>query len=376
MGKASRRKRERREFVQLAHAPYKIPADIFFGARVSWFMEDSEVGRWRLRQFEVTEEEYGRKALEAHYTAKRPDWEKSRLVPPGEYVSLQRRMTEYERAETIREKLGRNLPREVEDKFLPPESQWVPVMSDTPAEIVEHGPPLLGASGRVLITGLGLGMLPHALLNLDTLDEGRVVTGIDIIEIDPDVVALTGHYLADPRVRIWRGSADDITVIPKAIRDEGWDYAWHDIWSQVAGRNLHDDEAEHGISYGKLFDLWGPHIYREQWAWAYDQAVEMERIHREEVAGEREFRRRLHSLPLDEAVRLMMAHIVLDRFQFNENTQPWATEDDVPDEAIRMIDPKGEIAAHTRVKFADPAFWDELPDADEPEPLGRPNEEA
>src|SRR3954454_4612993 len=146
MGKASRRKRDRREMVKLAHAPWAVPVEIFVGARVSWIMEEAEQGRCRLRHFEVTEEEYGAKVMQAHFTTKRPDWEKSRLVPPGEYITLQRRMTEHERSEAIRDNFGRNLPRELEDKLLPAESQWAPIMSDTPAEIIEHGPALLGAS--------------------------------------------------------------------------------------------------------------------------------------------------------------------------------------------------------------------------------------
>jgi hypothetical protein len=115
------------------------------------------------------------------------------------------------------------------EKVLPEDRQWVPIMSDTPAEIVEHALALNNATGNVLITGLGLGCLPHALLSKPD------VTRIDIIEIDPDVIELTGAYFIDPRVHIHQGSAADLSAVPADLR---WDYAWHDIWSHISARNL------------------------------------------------------------------------------------------------------------------------------------------
>lgn len=385
MGKRNRRRE--RQFVSLPHLPFQVHREIFLSARLAWFMHEEEQGRWRLRHFEVTEEAYGQRQFENHYTAKNPEDVKSREVPPGQWVSLQRRMTEHERVEYLRDQIGSlvdELPREAQDIALPPERQWAAVMSDTPSEIIEHAPALNEAHGRVLITGLGLGCLPHALVALDQLDPevtgGRVIERIDIIEIDADVIALTGKYLADPRVFIWNGSADNLDAIPEVVRAEGWDYAWHDIWSQVSNRNLNDDEAEHGISYGKLFDLWAPHVRGEQHAWAFEMAHKMQEVYEEERKRERQFRNRLRSLPLDEAVPLFMRHLVLDRFQFNENTVPsWGNEDDVPEQAVRMLDPDGKIEAHVREQLADPEFWERFArdveaHDDDPNPLDRPNE--
>lgn len=390
MGKASRRKRERREeepqtHVILPHAAqWPIPVEIFAGARLSWFVEPDERGRWRLVHFTRSEEAYGQELLEAHYTAHDPEVEKSRVVPPGDYVSLQRRMTERERLDTLRKQLGRSdIPQALAEAVLPPESQWVPIMSDTPAEIVEHGPALLKASGRVLITGLGLGCLPHALLNFDNLPEevtgGREIERIDIIEIDPDVIALTGHYLtADPRVHIWEGSAANLDTIPKDVRQEGWTYAWHDIWSHISSRNLNDEEAEHGISYRMLFDLWLPYTRGPQDAWAFEGARRMREIEAREREGEMAFRRKLRAASLDDQVHMVLSAALIDRFQFNENTRAFAKGDLLPMEFLRQCDPDGSLERHVRDQLADGSIWEKFsPDhyEDEPHPLGKPNEE-
>jgi hypothetical protein len=48
-----------------------------------------------------------------------------------------------------------------------------------------------------------------------------------------------------------------------------FDYAWHDIWSHIADRNLEDDDlAEHGISYETMFNTYSDVCdVQEAWAW-------------------------------------------------------------------------------------------------------------
>jgi hypothetical protein len=246
MGKRHRRPRPTVPTISLPHTP-EVPFSLYQAARVSEFMREAKVGRWRLVRFEVTEEDYNRKMRDIYFSSDHPEREMARSVPTGEYVTLQRRMIDTEVRDAFEETTKLDFDDVTEEQLqqiMPPDARWIPVMSDTPAEILEHGHALLRARGRVLITGLGLGCLPHALLTKPD------VTSIDIIEIDPQVIRLTGKYLRDPRVTIHQGSAVDPLAIPtlaEAWTTQGWDYAWHDIWSHVASRNLDDETGGTGV---------------------------------------------------------------------------------------------------------------------------------
>lgn len=117
------------------------------------------------------------------------------------------------------------------------------IMSDVPGEIAGALPFLdycarPGFTGRVLIAGLGLGILPAWLLTR------TAVRRIDIAEIDADVIKLTtggcdqdwapNAWAADPRLHIYH---DDIhTWRPPA--DAYWDACFHDIWDLISPANL------------------------------------------------------------------------------------------------------------------------------------------
>lgn len=102
------------------------------------------------------------------------------------------------------------------------------VMSDTPDEIRDHLGLIYRASGRVLIGGLGLGVVLQALLRKDD------ITHVTVIEQSPDVVKLVAPSYTDPRVEIIQ--ADILQWKPP--RGVIWDYAWFDIWDSICGDNL------------------------------------------------------------------------------------------------------------------------------------------
>ena len=116
-------------------------------------------------------------------------------------------------------------------------------MTDTPAERSDHHEPVLRALWNhcetALVNGLGLGMVVGALLESD---EMRVV---DVIELNPDVLALVGpHYEAMARergkvVRLHLGDARE----PSRLFASGqhWDVVWSDIWDSICA----DDYEEH-----------------------------------------------------------------------------------------------------------------------------------
>lgn len=111
-------------------------------------------------------------------------------------------------------------------------------MSDTPAERRDHMPPLLTAQNlaarRVLINGLGLGMIVQGLLAVASVEH------IDVVEIDPNVIALVGdHYRQQATamgktIEIHQGDAYTIQWPPGTV----WDVAWSDIWEHASIDNL------------------------------------------------------------------------------------------------------------------------------------------
>lgn len=115
------------------------------------------------------------------------------------------------------------------------------VMSNTRMEVMTNMDAYIAATGRVLINGLGLGMLLEAILSKPD------VTYVRVIEKEPDVIALVGpHFADDPRVEIVQ--ADALTYAP--AKGEAFDYAWHDIWDAICEDNL-AEMATLGRRYGK-----------------------------------------------------------------------------------------------------------------------------
>jgi hypothetical protein len=103
MGRASRRKRDRREpTISLPHTP-EVPFSLYEAARVSRFMDEDELGRWQLSHFEIKEADYNEKMRRIYFTSEHPDEEMARAVPPGDYIVLRRRMPRRHFARALRD---------------------------------------------------------------------------------------------------------------------------------------------------------------------------------------------------------------------------------------------------------------------------------
>jgi hypothetical protein len=104
-----------------------------------------------------------------------------------------------------------------------------PVMSDTPAEMADHAYFVKRAAGRVLLTGLGLGLCIHNLLLKKT------VTHITVVEKDPELCEWVGpHYAQDSRVNVVCADAFEW----KPTNGERFDFGWHDIWPTICGDHV------------------------------------------------------------------------------------------------------------------------------------------
>lgn len=152
-------------------------------------------GDWSVERFEVSEKEANffnlRESINAHRGC--------RFITPGTYTKLVH--------------LG-NV-----------------IMSDTPAEMTDHNAPVRMAKGRILINGLGLGMVLQACLEKDEVEYATV------IEKSPDVVNLVGlHYKGKFGGRVQIILDDAFTYKPP--KGVIYDMVWHDIWADICPDNL------------------------------------------------------------------------------------------------------------------------------------------
>lgn len=132
------------------------------------------------------------------------------------------------------------------------------IMSNTRMEIITNYDAYRSATGRVLINGLGLGMLLEAILSKPD------VTYVRVIEKEADVISLVApHFANDSRVEIVHADA----LVYKPESGATFDYAWHDIWDAISGDNL-SDMATLGRRYGKRRasnqGWWARDIIRDQ----------------------------------------------------------------------------------------------------------------
>lgn len=121
------------------------------------------------------------------------------MCPAGTYTYLYR-ITE--------SALKNNLPGEI-------------VMEDTPLELKTHLNFMLRATGKILVTGLGLGCVVRGLLANPSVDY------VTCIEKSEDVLDMVQPWMPVDRLKIIHDDALKWTKNNK----EKFDFAWHDLWT-------------------------------------------------------------------------------------------------------------------------------------------------
>jgi len=102
------------------------------------------------------------------------------------------------------------------------------MMSDTTMERISNQEFIKNAKGRVLVAGLGLGLILRPILcNTD-------VTEIIVIEKYPDVISLVEPKYQNPKLKIIEADIFDYDM-PK---DEKFDCIYFDIWPKISIDNL------------------------------------------------------------------------------------------------------------------------------------------
>jgi hypothetical protein len=136
-------------------------------------------------------------------------------------------------------------------------------MSDTTAERRDHFEPLLRMwrydVKRVLINGLGLGMIVNAALALPSVEH------IDVVELDERVAKLIGpHYEKSGRVTVH--VADAYEQMRRWPPNTRWDVGWSDIWRDISEVNL-PGMTKLNRSYGRRCEwhaCWGQDLIKRK----------------------------------------------------------------------------------------------------------------
>lgn len=128
-------------------------------------------------------------------------------------------------------------------------------MTDGPQEVAMMAGLARGHAGRVLVTGLGMGIVQQRLLARPE------VTQVTTVELNADLplVHEPAHWFGDPRHHLVLGDAD--ALLPALVADGGFDGYVLDHWDSV-GDHLEDKVAflhlldRHG-QRGRRVSLWG-----------------------------------------------------------------------------------------------------------------------
>lgn len=128
--------------------------------------------------------------------------------------------------------------------------EWKTVMADSVIEIADNLPFVAKAYGKVLITGLGLGIVPHMLMEKPNIDR------ILIVERSPEVIDIVAPHLPDGDITVVL--SDAFTYTP----NEKFDCAWHDIWTTIGDYMAGETE--------RLFNRYDKYVEGFQMGWLYE----------------------------------------------------------------------------------------------------------
>jgi hypothetical protein len=139
-------------------------------------------------------------------------------------------------------------------------------MSDTRMERTSNQAVVLHAHGRVLIAGLGLGMLLQPIL------ANPAVTEVVVIERDPDVIALVAPHFPDPKLKVIQG---DIFQWRPA-KGATFNTLYFDIWPDICETAL-DDITKLHRTFARFKDKTDPEAWMESWMMGHLRAARSER---------------------------------------------------------------------------------------------------
>lgn len=130
------------------------------------------------------------------------------------------------------------------------------VMTDEPGELRKHLAFVRAARGDVLVTGLGLACVVRGL------QCSPRVRSITVVERDADVIRLVWPHTSHDRVTLIEADANEFLC----ETSQRWDCAWHDIWTDRDGGELHL-----AVAHQRLM-IYAARSVGFQGAWAFPRA--------------------------------------------------------------------------------------------------------
>ena len=134
------------------------------------------------------------------------------------------------------------------------------VMSDTPMERISNTTFVQKANGRVLIAGLGLGMIINNIVDKDD------VTEVIVIEKHQDVIDLIEPKIAHSKLKVICSDIFDW----KPQKGEKFDTIYFDIWAEITEENLTEIKLLHNRYKGNLNRV-NPRSWMNSWMKEYLQ---------------------------------------------------------------------------------------------------------
>jgi hypothetical protein len=136
------------------------------------------------------------------------------------------------------------------------------VMSDTGLEKESNYPFVNYSNGKILIAGLGIGLIIKNILNKENINE------IIVIEKYQDVIDLVSPKFIDPRIKY---ICEDIFEW-KPNKNEKFDTIYFDIWSEISEDNLIDIKKLHN-KFKYYLNRDNPYHYMNSWMKEYLQRL-------------------------------------------------------------------------------------------------------
>jgi hypothetical protein len=102
------------------------------------------------------------------------------------------------------------------------------MMSDTRMEHGSNYDALRHANGKVLISGLGMGMITVPICQKEEVES------VLVLEKSQDVIDLIGPHIAHPKLTVVQADIFEW----KPPKGEKWDTIYHDIWPDICEDNL------------------------------------------------------------------------------------------------------------------------------------------
>lgn len=181
------------------------------------------------------------------------------LIPEGQQGSI--RIEHYDVSpEDSKFTMLRQVFNHSRDEFVPP-GRYIRLrvngqvmMSNTSMEVRSNARFVRQAHGRVLIAGLGLGMILQGILPKPEVKD------VTVIESSADVIALVEPYIRHAKLSVIH---DDIFIL-KPRRGERWNSIYFDIWPTICLDNL-DEIVRLHRRFGRYLDRQDPQHVMDSW---------------------------------------------------------------------------------------------------------------